>query len=503
MSALFAAALIPMLVTPVMPLIDFYNHLTRYFVLAHIGTDPTLQTYYRAHWTLLPDIGVDLLATPLLRFIPPLLAGKIIAMAICAILYSGVLYLNRVLTGQRSLLVAVLLLPLLYSYIFNFGFANFLLGLGLAFWAAGWWIAHRDRPRFAVPASCLFAVAIFFTHGLAFGLYGILVAALEVGLFFSASTRRPVDLLRSLSLVAAQAIVPLAFFAWWIVLRPHHVPLADAAVLAPQALDDGRPVGVAARILKRLIPILRVEEGPAYWFDIATFAIQALGIGFLMLRGRIAVVRAGWPLMIAALLTVGIGAPKLFGVSYITDRMPLFAVLCFLSALSVRPARWTFASRAVVLVLAATVAVRLVVVAVSFHEFGQGYQEFRTLARMIPKGSITVGVTVGNYFHETEVPRCEMYDPLLISQYGQVGPLFAYPDQQPLQLRGKLKQAVDALTAAFPLEKINDYNLYAQTAASVGFDYLMVCNADLMARPFPANVRVIAETPHFALLRAK
>ena len=68
MAGLFGVALIPMLVTPVMPLIDFYNHLTRYFVLAHIGADPVLQTYYQAHWTLLPDIGVDLLATPLLRF---------------------------------------------------------------------------------------------------------------------------------------------------------------------------------------------------------------------------------------------------------------------------------------------------------------------------------------------------------------------------------------------------------------------------------------------------
>ena len=264
---------------------------------------------------------------------------------------------------------------------------------------------------------------------------------------------------------------------------------------------DG-PMGTLARILKRLIPILRVEEGPAYGFDIASFAVQAAAIGFLMLRGQVSVVRAGWPLMIAALLTVGIGAPKLFGVAYITDRMPLFAVLCLLGALSVRPSRWTFAGRAAVMLLAATVAVRLVAVAASYHAFGQGYQEFRSLAPMIPKGSMTVGVTVGNYFHETDVPRCEMYGPLLISQYGQVGPLFAYPDQQPLQLAGKLKQAQRALNAAFPLEKINDYSLYSQTAASVGFDYMMVCNADLIARPFPSNVRVIAQTPHFALLRA-
>jgi hypothetical protein len=500
-AGLFAAGLIPLAVTPVLPLIDFYNHLARFFVLAHIGADPVLQKYYQAHWSLLPDIGVDVLATPLLRFIPPLLAGKIIAAGICAILYSGILYFNRVFTGRRSLLIAVLLLPLLYSYIFNFGFANFLLGLGFGFWAAGWWLSHRDRPWVAVPVSCLFAVAIFFTHGLAFGLYGILVASLEVGLFLAAPARRPLDLLRALALVAAQAIIPLAFFGWWIALRPHVPP--DAASLAAQAIGDGRSHDLAARIQRRLVPILRVEEGPAYWFDIATFAVQAAAIGFLMWRGRLAVVRAGWPVLVAALLTVGIGAPQLFGVAYITDRMPLFAFLCLLGVLCVRPGHWTFASRAAGGVLVMAVIVRLIAVAASFHTYDGSYREFRSLAAMIPRGSLTAGVAVGSFLHETDVPRCEMYDPLLIAEYGQAGPLFAAKDQQPLLLAGRLKTAQEALRAAFPLEKIDDYPRYTATAAAVGFDYLLVCNAHLMARPFPPDVTVIAETPHFALLRAK
>ena len=503
LAGIFIVALIPMMVTPVLPLIDFYNHLARFYVLAHIGSSSLLQKYYEAHWSLLPDIGVDVLGTPLLAFIPPLLAGKIIAAGICAVLYGGVLYLNRVVTGQRSLLIAVLLLPLLYSYIFNFGFANFLLGLGFAFWAAGWWLSHRDRPRFAVPVSCLVAVAIFFTHGLAFGLYGILVASLEVGLFISAPVRRPLDLLRSLALVAVQAIIPLIFFAWWILLRPHQVPVAEVAALASQPVGVGRPTGLVARILRRLVPILRVEEGPAYWFDIATFAIQALGIGFLVWRGRAAIVKAGWPLMAAAFLTVAIGAPILFGVAYITDRMPLFAVLCLLGVLSVRPGNWTLANRAVGGVLVATVIVRLVAVAVSFHAYDARDREFRTLASMIPPGSLTTGIAVGSFLHETEIPRCEMYGPLLVAEYGQAGPLFAAKDQQPLLLAGKLKTAQDALHTAFPLEKIDDYHRYTVAAAAAGFDYLLVCNAHLMARPFPPNVRVLAQTPHFALLRAK
>ena len=41
-----SSALIPLLVTPVLPLIDFYNHLARFFVLAHLGSSSALQAHY-------------------------------------------------------------------------------------------------------------------------------------------------------------------------------------------------------------------------------------------------------------------------------------------------------------------------------------------------------------------------------------------------------------------------------------------------------------------------
>ncbi len=196
---LFLIALAPLLATPVLPLIDFYNHLARFYVLAHIGGDPLLQKYYQAHWSLLPDIGVDVLATPILRVLPPLIAAKVIIAGILALLYSGVLYFHRALTGQRSLLIAVLLLPLLYSYILNWGFANFLLGLGLTFWGAGWWLSAAINGHFwRLPISCVWAIVIYFSHGVTFALYGILLACLEIGIFINTPARRPRELARSL-----------------------------------------------------------------------------------------------------------------------------------------------------------------------------------------------------------------------------------------------------------------------------------------------------------------
>lgn len=495
---LFAVAMLPLLVTPVLPLIDLYNHMARFFVLSHIAADTFLQRYYDAHWHLLPDMGVDVLATPLLAFVPPLLAAHLIVIFILAVIFGGVLYFRKTVTGQDSLLVAALLLPLLYSYILNWGFANFLLGLGFAFWAAGWWFSHRDNPRLAVPVSCVVSILIFLTHGLAFGLYGVLVAALEVGAFLDAPVRKPIDLIRRLCLTAIQAIIPLLFLLLW--MPGTKPPVETLPVVSMQTL--GYPPGFLGRVLKRLVPILRVEEGPAYWFDAATFAIQAVLMLFLVLCRRVRVPLLVWPLLVAAALTVGIGVPQLFGVSYITDRMPLFAGLCLMGVLSFRAGAWSFAERVAGGALVAVVLVRLAAVAMSWHAYDGYYREFQTVAERIPSRTLAIGVPVGGGFHETAVPRCEMYGPLLVSLYGQAGPLFANAKQQPLGLDGTLDRAVEDLHAKHPQERPDDYRLFMRDAVSAGFDHILVCNSHLLGQSFPENTRVVAQTPHFALLKA-
>lgn len=497
---MFAVAMLPMLATPVLPLIDFYNHLARFFVLSHVGASPMLQSYYQSHWTLLPDIGVDVLGTPVLAFVPPMIAGHLIVIAILAVIYSGALYFQRAVTGQSSILVALLLLPLLYSYILNWGFANFLLGLGFAFWAAGWWFRNRPRPSLAVPVSCVVSILIFLTHGLAFALYGIMVASLEVGRFIKAPKHPPMDLVKSLCLTAIQALIPLAFLVYWLVANAKTGHVTPPPML-PQGLI-GFPPGVTGRILKRLVPILRVEEGPSYLFDIVTLTVQALAVLFLIVIRRVKISALAWPLLVAAALTVGIGAPTIFGVSYITDRMPLFALLCFITMLTVKPGPWGFAGKAAFGVIAAVVTIRLIAVAMSWHSYGADYRAFQTLAKDIPPGSLTLGVGVGAAFHATNVPRCEMFGPLLVATHGQAGPLFADPKQQPLALAGRLKNAVETLHERHPLERPSDYNLYMKDAVVAGFDYLLVCNAQHLKQPFPDNTTVMAQAGHFALLKA-
>jgi hypothetical protein len=502
MAGLFVVAMLPLAVTPVLPLIDFYDHIARFYVLAHVGSSSLLQSHYTAHWVLMPDIGTDILSTPLLHFVPPLVAAHIIAGAIMAILYGGVLYFHRALTGRHSLLVAMLLLPLLYSYIFNWGFANFLLSLGFAFWAAGWWLSYRHRPLLAVPVSCLLSVLIFLSHGMAFAMYGIMTAMLEIGFFLNAPHRRYADLVRALSLLAVQAIIPVLLFALWFRHQAPGEVITLSAGLSQQALAEARPI---FRGFHRLSTVVRVEEGPAFWFDAATFIVQLTAIAFLIWRGQAAITRSAWLLIGVATSLIILTPAAMFGVWYIVDRMPLFAALCVLGAMTFRPGSWTIGTRAACGVLVAVVIVRLIAVTASWQHYAGDYREFTSLAAKIPRGALTMGVMVGSGHHETDVPRCQMYAPLLIAQHDQIGPLFAFQGQHPLLLAGPLKEAVERLerTERVPYANATDYGPYMTAAGAAGFEYLLVCNAHLLQNPFPSELNVTARTAHFALLQVR
>ena len=495
---MFLLALLPLFATPVLPLIDFYNHLARFYVLAHIGESPLLQAHYAAHWALLPDVGVDVVGVPLLSFLAPMLAGHVIAVLLMANLYAGVLYFHYRLTGRHSLLVALLLLPLLYSYIFNWGFANFLMGLGLAFWAAGWWLSHRDRTATVLIGSSIWSLLIFFSHGIAFLLYGILVASLEVGFFLGAPARSPALLMRRLALVAVQAILPVIYFLSW--------KFGIAAGGEISTLANNTPPPLFPRLARALTyhirTVLRVEESPSRLLDIATFVLQAVALSFLVCTKRLRLAPAARFLVPLALLLALLPLPTLFGVGYIADRVPLFAALCLFAALTPGDRSWNGVGRALAVLLVVIAAARLIAIGAGWSGYGESFREYRSIASRLPPGGTAQIVMVGNGRHETNVPRCEMYGPLLVALYGQAAPLFADEKQQPLAMTGRLRQAVGEgwpKPVEDPMHQ--DYDGLITNALDSGFDSVLVCNAGLLGGPYPQGVEVVARTGQFALLR--
>lgn len=498
----FVVALLPLLATPLFPFIDLYNHLARYFVLAHIDGSAALQQDYASNWGLLPNIGLDVIGTALLHVVPPVFAAHLTITLLFAAQYAGVLAFNRALTGRTSLLVAVLLVPLLYSFILNWGFANFLFGLGLAFAAAAWWLRWRDRPALAAPVGCLFAVVIFFCHGLDFMLYGVLVASLELGLFLQRRERRPADLVRALLPVAVQAVVPAVLFA-----AAPTSKAGEGMTNADTSIDRLYQAGVLGSRLwdlfcYRLLTIVRVAEGPSLAFDIVTFIVAGGLIALLLARRRLTVAPAAWPAIAAATCLVVAMPPALFGVGYVADRMPLFLALVFVGALGHRPAE-SMVDRAATAALGLLVAVRLVAIAVGWQPYAEDWRGFRALATAVPPRAMVLDVMLGGSPHAAATPRCAMYRPLMVSLDDVAAPLFANETQQPLRIVGPLRRAMLAL----PQGSARDRNRpgFADDAVAgagpAGFDYVLLCHPARLTRPLPAGAAVVAETPRLTLIR--
>lgn len=497
---LFVLALIPLFFTPVLPFIDFYNHIARYFVLANIDHDALLQQNYRANWSILPNIGLDIIVTGLMKILPEPAVPRLTIGLIFAVQYSGILYFNRALTGRISAVVALLTVPLLYSFILNWGFANFLLGLGLTFWAAGWWLSQRHRLIVALPVACIFAAVIFFVHGLTFALYGILVGMLEIGLWLRAPQRQWPALARAMLPLAAQAIVPvLLFLAATTSKSAEGLTNADEAVAR---LSNAGKLGTRlwALLEHRLMTIVRVAEGPSLAFDIAAMAAMVTLLVLLLSRRRLSVAPVAIPAIIVFALLVVVMPPAMFGVGYVADRMPLVLAMLLIGSFDVRRLgdafeTWVFAA------MAGLVALRLGGIALAWQAYGQDQRDFDAIAAKLPRGALVESIVVGGDRLDYSRRRCTMFGPLLIAEHGMTGRLFANETQQPLVMTGPLQAAIDSYRrpAKGSLQTPGYFDTVVEATAKSSFPWMLICDADRLSRPVPAGVEQAATQGRFTL----
>ncbi len=98
---------------------------------------------------------MDLIVPRLAQFMNVYLAGQVFIVGMFALIISGILALNRALTGRWSML-PMFAFPLLYNHVFLVGLMNYIFGLGVALWALAGWIAVRER---AWPYRMLLATA--------------------------------------------------------------------------------------------------------------------------------------------------------------------------------------------------------------------------------------------------------------------------------------------------------------------------------------------------------
>ncbi|WP_254621025.1 hypothetical protein [Sphingomonas sp. CL5.1] len=174
-------ALVPLLWPTIPPLVDLPGHMGRYRVQLSLDSAPWLSQWYDFHWSLIGNLGIDLLIIPFAKVFGLELGVKLIVMAIPALTVAGLLWIAREVHG-RIPPTALFALPLAYCYPFQFGFANFALSMALALNLFALWLRLGRQRRFGlraalfVPLSCL----LWLCHTFGWGVLGVLAFSAEM-----------------------------------------------------------------------------------------------------------------------------------------------------------------------------------------------------------------------------------------------------------------------------------------------------------------------------------
>jgi hypothetical protein len=349
------------------PLSDYVNHLARMHVIAAIDKNPNLAKFYQIDWQIIPNLTMDLIVPWFTRFVNIYTAGKIFTVTMFAVIGSGVLVLNRVLTGRWSVLPLVAF-PLLYNYVFLVGLINYLFGVGIALWALAAWIWLRERwwPLRLVVSS-LFVVVLFFCHLSALGVYGMGVLSVELMRLWRLRGKRP----------------------WWPALADFILSGVPFLVAAP-FLAASPTMQLALRYewepLGKLDGLIYVV---AVYSDIVTVGLLAIAIAGAIWAFRHRLLSfhpLGW--WIAGVGTViYLALPRVLFDSYMADQRVAVPLAYLLIACLSLDLRLRLVRRGFIVMLLVLLAARMIEVDVSWSDLTDNTNELRSSVRRIRPGS--------------------------------------------------------------------------------------------------------------------
>jgi hypothetical protein len=357
---------IPVWTHPLPPLSDYINHLARMHVIATIGKDPNLAQFYEVNWQIIPNLTMDLVVPWLTRVFNIYLAGQIFTVVMFATIASGTLALNRALTGRWSVLPLVAF-PLLYNYVFLIGLLNYLFGIGLALWATAIWFWLRERPWYLrITVSTLFAVALFFCHLSALGIYGIGILSAELMRLWLRRDEPWGRRLGDFVLSGAPFLIAVPLLAASPTLQ-----LATNFEWEPRGKIDG------------LIYAIEVYS------DIVAFGLVAIvGAGLAWAaRHRLLLVHPFLWWLAAVSAVVYLALPRVMFATYMADQRVPIAIAFMLIACMSLELRHRLVRRGFLALLLVVLAARLIEVDVSWAGLSNTTNEFRSSTRRIARGA--------------------------------------------------------------------------------------------------------------------
>ncbi|RED32567.1 hypothetical protein BJ123_11244 [Rhodopseudomonas thermotolerans] len=425
-AALLIVLLAPFLTIDVPPVLDYPNHLARYFVLAH-PDDPMLSQIYAPHWRILPNLGMDVLGAALLKVTSVHVGGRILLALSLLMPVIGAVTYHRVVFGRFSYwpLAAG---AIAFNAVFFLGFMNFLLSLGLALIGAAAWIAlrRRDRNLAAVVVGAAFAALVFFAHIFGVALFALLIGSEELARIVRAR-REGASLIRELAVSALLLALALA--------------PAVALYLASPLSDANAETGIwrgFAKLWDLLAPVMTTSDAVTALSGGALFVV-------LVLAARGVQLAPALPWTLAVLAVVFVAVPAMYkGGSFLDIRLAVMAaVLLFAGLLPRLSPRRAIAVAALVI---AVIVGRSAFVAHGWYDHRRDLAELRAAIAQVEPGervlmargrnidivaSAQAGRALAGYF-----PLDNHLGALLTIERRAFWPLmFADASQQPLVLK--------------------------------------------------------------------
>lgn len=277
--ALFVAVVfVPLLTIDIPPLVDYPNHLARQYILERLPRSEALRQFYVADWHATPYLAMDAVVQTLARAMSVESAAKIfVALMLCLLAFAP-LALNLALYGKVTW-AAVVGLLFVHNMTLSLGFVPYVFSLGYGLCLLALWISFREGAvwlRLAVfPAL---AASLFFCHLIGFAIYGLTVAAYELGRHLDSISRDRsrgmfhLDHSQRINLVSLllQAGIPMSVFLLF-------GPSSETAGAIRETTYGG--IGRKLELLVGAMPYLM----PPYSWSIDRVAALALPVALVML----------------------------------------------------------------------------------------------------------------------------------------------------------------------------------------------------------------------------
>lgn len=483
-----AVTAIPVLITPMPPLLDYPNHYVRLWLLEGGADLEPLARIYRIDWHgAYTNIFIDLVAVAAKGLVPVSIVGP--AMLILALLLPGIgiATLAQHVHG-RVTWWHLLCVILGWSQVFLLGFVNFQISLGLALLgaAAVGRLSHRSRTA-SMIVSVMFGGVLLVAHPFGLLLYAGLVGGLAMGADWT-SSKGSREILRGIqrAIVACMPLVLLVGLFW--LLAPHP---GDHQAGPPEATQWQSPWLIGNPAI--LVSPFKTYHAHADLMFVAAFAVPVV---VAMLQGRLR--RHGGLLLSATVLAVAsLFMPSHYlGTGFIDIRLPL--MLWTTLAVALLPDIAAIGSRAVM----ATIMAMVVLFAraegigrIWLHRRSDLVAMDRVLARIPAGATVLPLVQTLDHEHMRDLPLgravggqvdfWHLATLAILERHAFVPTLFANPGKQVVQVLPPYRLISVPEGALASVDRLGqpanaiDSHEYPYLAAWRCFDYILVTNADV------------------------